>query len=219
MLGRTHFASGVLAVEALASVIHPTTTEAVTGLVVGSCAALLPDMDHPSATVSRTFGPLTQGFAALWSRLLGGHRAGTHSILGILALGAVAQVCVFFRHVVPAEVVLSAILIVTLAAGVRIFRIPGRVDDFAPIPIVIGLVWFTNVNLSAVPVALMLGCAVHVAGDAMTNSGVPLLWPFSRDRLAMHLFSTGKRAEKVIVYPAIVLVAALLGVWQVLSLT
>jgi membrane-bound metal-dependent hydrolase YbcI (DUF457 family) len=149
---------------------------------------------------------------------MGGHRAGTHSILGILALGAVAQACVTFRHNVIAMAILSAILIVTLAAGVRTFRIPGVWDDVAPIPVVIGLVWMTNVDLSAVPVALMLGCAVHVAGDCLTNSGCPLGWPFSRERVALRLFSTGKWAEKMIVYPLMVGSALLVAGWQAFSL-
>ena len=204
MLGRTHFASGVLVTEGLACVVHLTPAETVTGLVVGSCAALLPDIDHPSSTVSRTFGPLTQGFATPMARCLGGHRFGTHSLPGILFFGLVMQVCVFFRHSPPAQVIVSAVLIVTLAAGVRIFRIKGIADDLAPIPVVIGIVWFTDVSLSAVPAALVLGCIVHVAGDCMTNSGCPILWPFDKeDRLALKLFSTGKLAEKLIVYPLI----------------
>ena len=218
MLGRSHFASGILAVEAVATVTHFTPTEAVTGLVVGSCAALLPDMDHPSSTISRTFGPLTRGFSALLAKMLGGHRAGTHSIPGILALGGVMKLCVLFRHSPPAKIVLTAVLVVTLAAGVRILRIKGKVDDFAPIPIVVGLVWFSDVSLSAVPLALMLGCAVHVAGDCATNSGCPLLWPISKERFGLHLFSTGKWVEKRLVYPAIVVGAVLLGVRQVIHL-
>jgi membrane-bound metal-dependent hydrolase YbcI (DUF457 family) len=217
MMGRSHFASGILATEAVAQLVHYSPTEAVTGLIVGSCAALLPDIDHPSSTVSRTFGPLSQGFAHLWSRLMGGHRAGTHCIAGILALGAVSWLCVSHRHNVVAMGVLSAILIVTLAAGVRTFRIPGYWDDVAPIPIVIGLVFYTNVDLSAVPAALMLGCAVHVAGDCLTNSGCPIFWPFSLKRFAMKLFSTGKWAERVLVYPIIVLASALLAVWWAAS--
>jgi membrane-bound metal-dependent hydrolase YbcI (DUF457 family) len=216
-MGRSHFASGILATEATAQIVHYSMTEAVTGLIVGSCAALLPDIDHPSSTVSRTFGPLSQGFAHLWSRLMGGHRAGTHCIAGILALGAVSWLCVSNRHNVVAMSVLSAILIVTLAAGVRTFRIPGWLDDVAPVPIVLGLVCFTDVDLSAVPAALMLGCAVHVAGDCLTNSGCPIFWPFSRERLSMHLFSTGKWAETWIVYPLLLVGVVLLAGRQVFS--
>ena len=100
MLGRTHFASGVLVTEALACVIHFTPAETVTGLVVGSCAALLPDIDHPSSTVSRTFGPLTQGFATL-GPLSAATGSGRTACLGILVFGLVR--CAFFRHSLPAR--------------------------------------------------------------------------------------------------------------------
>ena len=218
MLGRTHFASGVLVTEGLACVVHLSPAETVTGLVVGSCAALLPDIDHPSSTVSRTFGPLTQGFAHIWSKLMGGHRHGTHCILGILALGAVSWVCLQHRHNLLAGGILAAILIVTLAAGVRIFRIPGWLDDVAPIPVVLVVVFWTNIDLSVVPIALMLGCAVHVAGDMMTRGGCPLAWPLSKERFALGLFSTGGWIEKTLVYPASLIGIVVLGAHQVFSL-
>ena len=202
MLGRSHFVSGVIATEVAGLSAHFSLTQMITGLVLGPCAALLPDIDHQKATISKTYGPITVGFSRILSKTMGGHRAGTHSIFGILLLGGVTQACVTYRHNPVSMVVLSAILIVTLAAGVRVLRIKGWVDDLAPIPVVIGVVCLTPLDLHAVPVALMLGCTTHVLGDCLTNSGCPVFWPFGSERLKFGLFATGKKVEKRIVFPA-----------------
>jgi len=215
MMGRSHFVSGIVAFEATAAQMHYTPTQAITGAIVVSSAALLPDIDHSRATISRTYGPITVGASRLIATLAGGHRRGTHSLAGIGLLGLIAQACVMYRHQLAGMVVLSAILIVTLAAGVRVLRIPGWIDDMAPIPVVIAGVCLTNIDLTAVPVALVIGCLAHVLGDCLTNSGCPILWPLSDERLKFGLFKTGKRFEKWVVFPVLVLAAYVLGAWKV----
>ena len=215
MMGRSHFVSGIVAFEGTAAWMHYTPTQAAVGAIVVSSAALLPDIDHPSATISRTFWPVSRGVSKGIATLAGGHRRGTHSLFGIGLLGAIAQGCVMDRHGLLGMAVLSAILIVTLAAGVRILRIPGWIDDLAPIPVVLTAVVFTNIDLTAVPVALVIGCLAHVLGDCLTNSGCPILWPLSDERLKFGLFKTGKRAEKWIVFPVLVLAAYGMAAWKV----
>lgn len=215
MMGRTHFVSGIVAFEATAASMHYTPTQAAIGAVVVSSAALLPDIDHQHATISRTYGPITVGVSRAIAGLAGGHRRGTHSIFGIGLLGLITQACVMYRHQMLAMAVLCGILIVTLAAGVRLLKIPGWIDDLAPIPVVITGVCFTNVDLTAVPIALVVGCLAHVAGDCLTNSGCPILWPLSDERLKFGLFNTGKRFEKWVMFPVLVLAAYGLGAWKV----
>lgn len=214
-MGRSHFVSGIVAFEATAAQMHYTPGQAAVGALVVSSAALLPDIDHQHATISRTYGPVTVGASRLIATLAGGHRKGTHSVFGIGLLGLIAQACVMYRHSVLGMLVLSAILIVTLAAGVRLLRIPGWIDDLAPIPVVIAGVFLTNIDLTTVPVALVIGCLAHVLGDCLTNSGCPVLWPLSDDRLKFGLFKTGKKAEKWVVFPALVIAAYALGAWKV----
>lgn len=69
MNGATHFATGILLSAAL------TTNPA--GIVVGSLAALLPDIDEPNSMLSRKIPiiPHVVGFF--------GHRKITHSLLGV----------------------------------------------------------------------------------------------------------------------------------------
>lgn len=215
MMGRSHFVSGIVAFEATAAGMHYSFTQAVVGAVVVSSAALLPDIDHPQATISKTFGPVSAGVSRGIAALAGGHRKGTHCLAGILALGGIAHLCVTYRHQMLAMFVLSAILILTLAAGVRIFKIPGWIDDLAPIPVVMVVIGFTDLDLSTVPVALMLGCATHVVGDCLTNSGCPIFWPLSEKRFSLRLFKTGKWFEKWIMFPGLIVTAHGVALWQV----
>ena len=58
------------------------------GVLLTAGAGTLPDIDHPDSTISREFGFLTQAFAWLVDRLSGGHRHGTHSLVGIAVFSA-----------------------------------------------------------------------------------------------------------------------------------
>lgn len=50
------------------------------------------------------------------------------------------------------------------------------------------------------PLAVLLGCATHIAGDMLTVSGVPLMWPNERDyRLAR--LRTGSLIETAVLCP------------------
>lgn len=215
MMGRSHFASGIVAFEATAAQMHYTPTQAVIGAVVVSSAALLPDIDHPQATVSRTFGPISRGVSKGIAALAGGHRRGTHCLLGIGLLAAIAQGCVMNRHALLGMAVLSMILILTLAAGVRMLKIPGWIDDLAPIPVVLAGVFVSNIDLTTVPVALAIGCLAHSIGDSLTNSGWMPFWPLSDARLKFGLFKTGGKFETLVVFPVLVLAAVGMAWWKV----
>lgn len=86
MMGRSHALTGAftagLAIAAVGHLAHLTPAETVFGTVACAGAAVLPDIDHPDAGVSRTFGPLTRAFAKFVAWVSGGHRNGTHSLLG-----------------------------------------------------------------------------------------------------------------------------------------
>lgn len=215
MMGPTHLVTGVLAWEIVELTVHLTPMQAATGAILVPCAALLPDIDHRKATVSRSLGPVTVAASRVMAALGGGHRKGTHSAFGVLALGAVLWLCVQHRHNLAAELVLCAVLIPTLAAGIRLARIPGWIDDLAPIPIVITTVFLSGINLQAIPIAMMTGCAAHIAGDCLTNSGCPILWPLTTDRFALRLFRTGKRTEKWIVFPVMLITMVVLAMYLV----
>jgi membrane-bound metal-dependent hydrolase YbcI (DUF457 family) len=63
---------------------------------------------------------------------------------------------------------------------------------------------------------VLFGCAMHIAADALTTGGVPLLWP-NRKRYgfppdSQWRFHTGSWPEFVIVWACMILVG--IGIWQ-----
>jgi membrane-bound metal-dependent hydrolase YbcI (DUF457 family) len=64
--------------------------------------------------------------------------------------------------------------------------------------------------------AVLFGCVMHIAADALTEGGVPLLWPnprrFGFPPNPKWRFRTGTWPEYVIVWSFMILVA--IGIWQ-----
>jgi membrane-bound metal-dependent hydrolase YbcI (DUF457 family) len=220
MMGRSHAISGVLAVTLAGAYLNlDVASLVVLGMVVPG-SSLLPDVDHAKSTVSRTYGPVTRGFSKLV-----GHRQITHSVPGVLALGTVLAGAVAVRDGYPvplegvaltavqvlARVILCAVLILVLAAFLRLFRaVPGRVgswfrrswlDDLAPFPFVISVVCFSTINLQLIPVAIMAGCVVHMIGDMITRMGLRIFWPFSKRTYRLAKIKAGGKIEKVVIVP------------------
>src|SRR5258708_27446802 len=81
MLGRDHALSGAVVFAAFAPSLHVTEAHLAAGVVLAAGAGVLPDIDHPDSTISRSFGFLTEWFAWLADRISGGHRHGTHSLV------------------------------------------------------------------------------------------------------------------------------------------
>ncbi len=153
------------------------------GAVVAAGAALLPDIDHRSGTIARSLPPLSTIAAVVTEKLSGGHRRGTHSILGlaIAMFGAVlaARIYVpigdFGSYYVGAGI--GAILLSAFAIR-ALELVKGRV-----------LAWVASVSLAAIvvifaadnwvwfPAAVAVGYAAHLIGDFITTGGIPVMWP------------------------------------------
>src|ERR1700722_17357040 len=88
MLGRDHALSGAVVFAALAPELHVTDAHLAAGVVLAAGAGVLPDIDHPDSTISRAFGSPPEWFNWVGDRTPGGHRHGTHSLLGIAAFTA-----------------------------------------------------------------------------------------------------------------------------------
>jgi len=88
MLGHDHALSGALAFAAVAPMLHVSGTQLAVGTALTAGAGVLPDIDEPGSTIARTFGFLTGAFAWIVHVISGGHRKGTHSLLGIGLLTA-----------------------------------------------------------------------------------------------------------------------------------
>lgn len=211
MMGRSHAWTGAAAGAAILAVpvvdpglvpgFHLGLVPAGLALAVCAGAALLPDIDHPSSTVSRTYGPVTQVFSVIMAAVTGGHRRGTHSLAGIGVMAGMAQVGLVYRHTWYLSAFLVVPLILALAGLVRLFRIPGILDDLAPIPLVLGLVYLTPFDLWYVPPALAAGALVHVLGDMITYQGCPVLWPFDDTAHGWRVIETDGAMERYVIVP------------------
>jgi membrane-bound metal-dependent hydrolase YbcI (DUF457 family) len=207
MMGRTHALTGAAAGAGIAACYPhllpaPLWTRALTliaGTALTAGAALLPDIDHHSSTVTRVYGPLTASFGWLVNLIMGGHRRGTHSLLGVALMAALAEAGACWRHT-PWGLLLAWPMILALAGLVRLFHIPGWFDDVAPIPVVLALVYLTPVPLWYVPLVLALGALVHIGGDMITAEGCPLLWPLP-GCYGPGLIRTGGFTERWLIVP------------------
>lgn len=87
MLGRNHFASGVVTGSLVATATHLDPGQAVAFIGITSVCALLPDFDHPDAMLPRMFSWPGRAVAAIIGHVFG-HRTLTHSFLGVGILAA-----------------------------------------------------------------------------------------------------------------------------------
>lgn len=199
-MGRSHAASGaagwLVACAAVTALGHrPAFTTVALGAVVAAGCAVAPDADHPQATVARVFGPVSQGAARLVAhgcarvyegtrtpldpRRRGGHRTLSHTAVAALAAGwGTAGLCLLAGR-------LAAVLVVFVAAGLAARSLLSRKarGDFGATTAALAaaaVAWWVVPPASSwwwlgAPVAF--GWLAHLFGDALTNSGCPILWP------------------------------------------
>lgn len=232
MLGHSHALSGLaVGAAALPAVPASSFAEQVAWVAaVGGCA-MLPDLDtggistrsrlprvHGS-TIALTWGPLTCLAAKGVATLFGGHRNGTHSVLGVAAVGLLASLCAL---TFPTRLLLLA-LVIGIALRSLAFAIPGRVEEtwLANLAVSAGSAWWLltrgDGSPAWLPAAVVLGSVIHIAGDLLTVGGVPLAWPLSKERQTLSLFKTGARVEQYLLAPAFLLAAGAL-LWQQVDL-
>lgn len=200
----SHAASGCLAGVLVAGL---TSDVGVVGLAcagaVGAGAALLPDLDHPASTASRSQGSVSRALCravralsrTVWAATrterddggyrdgTGAHRHLTHTLpaalVGGLLVGGVAGV-----HWVALAVVLW--LLVSLGLRGLGQSLTGRdrasLSQWTTVSVGAALVVAVVMAVGA-PHPVLLGLVVaagwwtHVLGDWLTRAGVPVAWP------------------------------------------
>lgn len=195
MMGAHHAASGAAAWVALTSglsffpalnLVSMSPLEVGIGAIVCAGAALVPDADHPSATIAQSAGVVSKAATSLLSAGSGGHRNGTHSGISLVAVLLVAWLfgeqgwindTPWSPFVIGAGIV--AALMFTFALKVL------RIIRSWP------LAWLTGIAAATVitaffpslwawlPLSIAVGWVVHLAGDLLTVGGLPLFWPFA----------------------------------------
>lgn len=161
------------------------TPEVLAGAVVATGAALLPDIDHPSATIAQSGGEVTKKITKTVSSAAG-HRGATHTpllaiVFMVLASLAAAADIRFHMPVIGDVQVGAALIVMAMTAfGVRAMKIVR--GNIAP--------WLTGIlaalvvavaapdNAIWLPLAVGIGAVIHLVGDMLTTDGIPFpLWP------------------------------------------
>ena len=215
MMGRTHAASGavafLLAVPVLPAVgVDLDLVSVVVGALAAAGAAMVPDLDHPGASISRAIGPITWILSRVVSKIAGGHRQATHSLVGLSVVVAIS-VAVMAIGGVAVGLLLSFLAALALAAfRWKFTRMTAlHVLLCLAVGLILTVVGVLEFSAAVLPWAVGLGAAAHIAGDCLTKEGCPLLWPL-RVRVSVLRLTTGGWVERFVVGPGLVVGAAVL---------
>ncbi|MGI5272964.1 metal-dependent hydrolase [Nonomuraea sp. CA-218870] len=199
-----------------------TPAELIAGAIICAGAAMLPDLDHPSATIAQTFGPVTWLLSKAVSWLAGGHRGATHSLAFAVVSGLGAH---WLAASYPIGRDIMVVLLIGLALRAIGIGIPGKKVASAMVDICMTAGLFAvflslGVGYAWLGLAVGIGSLVHVVGDCMTERGCPVLWPLSvKFVLPWKIgIKTGKKFEQKILAP--VLSVAIVGLlfWRLAPL-
>lgn len=214
MLGQQHALTGAVAAIITAQVFDATWLEIGAGAIAVLGASLYPDIDHERSTVSNTFGPFSRFLSWVICKLTGGHRRGTHSVLGIAALALLVQVCLDHRGTWWSIAVLTVVMSLLIAGPLRLLKIKGWLDDVIPVPIALAAAWWPEVPLRLLPVAIFIGAMVHVLGDMITKQGCPVLWPLSAKRYRLAWLKAGGWTERYVLRWLFVIAIPVAACWE-----
>ncbi|HEY8717491.1 metal-dependent hydrolase [Pengzhenrongella sp.] len=192
MMGGHHAISGAAAWIAVTATVPFTlgleplpTTSVVLGSLVTAGAALLPDVDHTSATIAQSGGMFTKGISSAAGAASGGHRHGMHSILAVAGFTAGTIFLGRWWAVLPnlgnVPVGSALMLLALVACANKALKISpkgiARLWVSAAV-VVLAVLKYAPHELTWLPTSVMVGVIVHLLGDMITTGGVPLLWPW-----------------------------------------
>lgn len=190
MMGTSHATSGafgwLLAAPLAGGAILGgfTAPELLAGAVVCAGAALLPDIDHPRATIAHTLGPITMGIAKFVNLVSGGHRQGTHSILFVLLSGVVTWLLASWSDIAALAIVWAMVALALKALHLAPKRMNSTLRTVVTAAEAAAITWliarYAGDSWEWLGIAVAAGSALHIIGDMLTPEGCPLLWPYKR---------------------------------------
>ena len=193
MMGPGHALTGAILGLAAGGATGQSLASTATLAGIGAGAALLPDIDNPSATVSRILGPASQWVSRrvnAMSALVydatktardddrdGGHRGVTHTWPFAAAVGIGTWLAA--QHVIGAALVLF--LCFSLALRGLLAGIARRLGWIATTAVSAGLTAAGVIWMPPAPqwvgVTVGAGSLLHCWGDSLTLLGCPWMWP------------------------------------------
>ena len=223
MMGHTHALSGAAvwfaAVPVIGMVYMPLRLpDIAAGAIICAGAALLPDLDHPSATIAHTYGVLTELLSRAVNAVSGGHRHLTHSFFFVVLAAGITE---GMAQLSPVAVQVFVALLIGiglrgLAIGVPRRRVGSAVVNAMVNAGLLGGFALLHVEYRWIGFAVGLGCLVHLVGDCITTEGCPLLWPWSARISVPVIPRTGGRVERRLVTPLLLAAMAVLAYRAVL---
>lgn len=217
MMWRTHAATGLAAGAGLLAVL-PIEGVADQLSFVAACAgaALVPDWDHRSSSVTIMWGPLSRAVHRVVRLVFRGHRGGTHDwVVAPLLFAGLAWLA--SQHPVSTGVAVAVAVGATLRA--LAFIIPGDNERYWLANLVVSVAVGYAAALYAtypwwLPLAYGLGVLMHIIGDAATKTAVPrpFAWIDGRQRGDNYdggPFTTGAWYESRVIFPALLVVTAI----------
>lgn len=214
MLGHSHVISGVTVATALTTFSPQIDSPIKAAIIIGTLggAAVLPDIDHPGATISRSLPPFTSLLSRIVSVFSGGHRKGTHSIFGWLIFALLAYASSFITlsstsfgltemhlwHIGSGITVGFLTAIALTALHLDPLGVPSYIAGIA----IGGLTAYQGVDPMLLAAAVLFGCATHaLIGDCLTTQGVPLLYPLNNRIFRLPILGdTGSSRENFYVF-------------------
>jgi membrane-bound metal-dependent hydrolase YbcI (DUF457 family) len=195
MMGTQHALLGATLWSGFITLQPQSLHEAVIGYAVCVGASILPDLDHPGSTVSKSLGLASQLLCALVVAVTGGHRRGTHSLLGCFAITGLFLLAVELRPAWYGSAILTILLLLLFESVCRLIKRPGPGDEIAAAVAAVALAWTPQLDLSYIPVAVLVGVLSHLLGDGITKQGIPLLWPLERKNYRLARMTAGGPLE------------------------
>lgn len=199
MMARSHALSGAAGWLGLCAAagplldLHPTPVTVTAGAVVACGAAIAPDIDHPGSTMARSLGPITRIAARIVSWLSDavrdgtcehcdtpgthGHRTLTHTALFALVVGV--ALCLAGRQW-GLSVAAWIVGIGAAAAVLGLLRGKGTwpASAVSGVAVGVGVHWLGDgIDWWWLGLPVGVGMLLHTLGDALTEHGVPVLWP------------------------------------------
>lgn len=186
-MGKTHMVLGILTTGWLTKIDNiETGLIAVGASIMGS---LMPDVDHKDAILRKTirFESKTN-----------------YELVGLaIAGGLVHEVIKKGSFILP---IISAVLIAILCNHVINTSGHRGITHSLLGLMMFGILAFFLLKAAVVP--FIIGYSMHLVGDMVTNSGIPLIYP-DETKISYRLFDTGSGSEKVIYWLSLAIVFSL----------
>lgn len=231
MLGRSHVVSGLAGASLILTLTdlsdRPEVAATTVALVAGS--SILPDVDHPGTTISRSLPPVTRTLSRVVSAVSGGHRKGTHAIIGWLAFGLLALLLSSWQWTVPAlslgplhvpsgTVFPGLGLLAGFLAGIALTALdldPGGIPGWLVAVVMGGVAATANIDPFVVGVLVTTGCAIHVVfGDGLTPKGVRYLYPFINTRFRFPILGKAGSQREIMYVTVLGMVAVIAPLFE-----